>query len=159
MTDTVIIRPIGRIQTPYDKIPDTPVQSLFSEKEGIITVDDAYEGGLEGIEAFSHLILITYLHKAPTEMLKETPMVDGGDAHGIFATRHMCRPNKIGFSIVRLINRNKTELIVSGADLLNGTPVLDIKPYIPVFDAAENASCGWLTQQHIENIKTKSQKL
>lgn len=150
------LTPIGILHTPYTDIHDMPVQSAGCRTRSIIRLNPELIAGLQGVESFSHLILITYLHRAEEERLVESPMVDGGEPHGIFATRHMCRPNRIGFSVVRLLSVRENNLFVEGADFLNETPVLDIKPYIPAFDSVPSASSGWLSSAHIENIIRKN---
>ncbi|MCK9312706.1 MAG: tRNA (N6-threonylcarbamoyladenosine(37)-N6)-methyltransferase TrmO [Methanocorpusculum sp.] len=159
MSEKFILEQIGVMHSPYTDPMQTPVQSVFTKGRGTIELFPAFADGLDQIASFSHLILITRLHKAPLEMLVETPMVDGGMPHGIFATRHMCRPNRIGFSIVKLLAHVDNRLLIEGVDLLDGTPVLDIKPYIPAFDSVPDASSGWLSIQHLENIRRKSQSL
>ena len=134
----------------------TPVQSIFSKGRGTIEIFPEFAEGLFEIENFSHLILLTRMNKAANEQLLEKPMVDGGKEHGIFATRHFNRPNMIGFSIVRLLSKRGNLLLVEGIDLLDETPVIDIKPYIPAFDSIQEASNGWLSEQHLENIRKKS---
>lgn len=155
----VTFSPVGILSSPYTDMQNMPVQSAGSRGRATINLYDDFTAGLQGLEGFSHLILLTYLHKAPAEMLTETPMVDGGEPHGIFATRHMCRPNKIGLSVVRLIAVQGNHVLIEGLDLINETPVLDIKPYIPAFDAVPDASSGWLSAQHIENILTRNNRL
>ncbi|MCZ0860969.1 tRNA (N6-threonylcarbamoyladenosine(37)-N6)-methyltransferase TrmO [Methanocorpusculum sp. MG] len=159
MEDTFTINAIGRLRTPYTDMMQTPVQSLCSTGRGTIEVKPEYACGLDQIETFTHLMLLVRLDRAPAELLAEKPMVDGGASHGIFATRHMSRPNKIGFSVVRLLARKENLLLIEGIDLLDGTPVLDIKPYIPAFDAVPDASSGWLTREHLANIAAKSKNL
>lgn len=159
MSEKFTVEQIGVIHSSYTDLMQTPIQSGFSKGQGTIELFPEFAEGLDQIGSFSHLILITRLHKAPSEMLVETPMVDGGMAHGIFATRHMCRPNRIGLSIVKLLSAADNRLVIEGADLLDGTPVLDIKPYIPAFDAVLEASSGWLSSQHLDNIRKKSQSL
>ncbi len=159
MSEKFTLEQIGVLHSSYTDPMQTPVQSVFTKGRGIIELFPAFTDGLDQIALFSHLILITRLHKAPSEMLVEKPMVDGGMSHGIFATRHMCRPNRIGFSIVKLLTVADNRLVVEGVDLLDGTPVLDIKPYIPAFDSVPDASSGWLSSQHLENIRRKSQSL
>lgn len=159
MEDTFTINAIGRLRTPYTDMMQTPVQSLCSVGRGTIEVKPEYACGLDQIETFTHLMLLVRLDRAPAELLAEKPMVDGGASHGIFATRHMSRPNKIGFSVVRLLARKENLLLIEGIDLLDGTPVLDIKPYIPAFDAVPDASSGWLTREHLANIAAKSKNL
>lgn len=159
MSESWQITQIGTVRSPYRDPGTTPVQSTFSKGQGTLELLPEFTPGLSGIDTFTHLILLTRMHQAPAEQLSETPMVDGGESHGIFATRHMSRPNRIGLSIVRLLARKENILIIEGLDLLDGTPVLDIKPYIPAFDSIPEASSGWLTAQHIQNIKTRSQTL
>jgi len=159
MSEKFTLAQVGVLHSPYTDPMQTPIQSVFAKSRGTIEIFPEFAKGLDQIESFSHLILITRLHKAPSEMLVETPMVDGGVSHGIFATRHMCRPNRIGFSIVKLLSVTENNLVVEGLDLLDGTPVLDVKPYIPEFDAVLDASSGWLSSQHLENIRKKSQSL
>ncbi|MCQ2355957.1 MAG: tRNA (N6-threonylcarbamoyladenosine(37)-N6)-methyltransferase TrmO [Methanocorpusculum sp.] len=119
-----------------------PVQSLCSAGCGTVEVKPEYTCGLNQIETFSHLMLFVRLDRAQAELLAKKPMVDGGASHGIFATRHMSRPNKIGFSVVRLLARKDNMLLIEGVDLLDQTPVLGINPYIPAFDAVPDASSG-----------------
>lgn len=134
---------IGRIHTPHKTKPDCPIQPLYaSGVEGRIEVFAPYAEGLKDIELFSHLYLLYRFDRAdgirfvrPT-FLDDTP-------HGIYASRHPCRPNGIGLSIVRLLRREGDVLIVDGADMLDATPLLDIKPYIAKFDAFPEASEGW----------------
>ena len=159
MSETFTLDQIGVLHSAYTDPMQTPIQSGFSKGQGTIELFPEFADGLDQIGSFSHLILITRLHKAPSEMLVETPMVDGGMPHGIFATRHMCRPNRIGFSVVKLLSLKDNLLAIEGADLLDGTPVLDIKPYIPAFDSVPDASSGWLNSQHLDNIRAKSQSL
>ncbi|MDE2519018.1 MAG: tRNA (N6-threonylcarbamoyladenosine(37)-N6)-methyltransferase TrmO [Methanocorpusculum sp.] len=159
MEDTFTINAIGRLITPSSYMMQTPLHSLCSVGRGTIEVKPEYACGLDQIETFTHLMLLVRLDRAPAELLAEKPMVDGGASHGIFATRHMSRPNKIGFSVVRLLARKDNLLLIEGIDLLDGTPVLDIKPYIPAFDAVPDASSGWLTREHLANIAAKSKNL
>ena len=159
MEETYTIRAIGKLRTPYTDMMQTPVQSQCSVGRGTIEVNPEYAEGLDQIDTFSHLMLFVRLDRAPAELLAEKPMVDGGASHGIFATRHMSRPNKIGFSVVRLLARRDNMLLIEGVDFLDGTPVLDISPNIPAFDAVPGASSGWLTDQHLANIAEKSKNL
>lgn len=159
MRELFTVQAVGRLRSPYADITATPVQSLCSTGRGTVEVFPEFSAGLDQIETFSHLMLFVVFNKASAEMLAEKPMVDGGDSHGIFATRHMSRPNKIGVSVVRLLARKDNLLLVSGVDLVNDTPVLDIKPYIPVFDSVPDASSGWLTETHLANISAMSRML
>lgn len=158
MNNSFTVKAIGCLNTPYTDPMQMPVQSLCSAGRGTVEVFPEFSCGLDRIETFSHLMLFVLLNKAPAELLSEKPMVDGGESHGIFATRHFSRPNKIGFSVVRLLARKDNLLFIEGVDLLDKTPVLDIKPYIPAFDAVADASSGWLTAEHLTNIAAKSKK-
>jgi tRNA-Thr(GGU) m(6)t(6)A37 methyltransferase TsaA len=106
-----------------------------------------FEEGLEGIEGFSHLILICYLHQTPPNPdLLVKPFLDD-HTHGVFATRFPHRPNPIGLSVVRLLKREGRRLSVQGLDVLDGTPVLDIKPYVPDFDVFRADRVGWYSKR------------
>ncbi len=137
------MKPIGVIHTPFNEKSETPIQFSRSNTLGEIEIHPEYADGLDGIEGLSHLILIYVFHAAlnSTE-LKVKPFLDN-ETHGIFATRYYTRPNPIGFSVVRLIQRNGLRLEVQSVDMLNGTPLLDIKPYVPEFDVCEVDKLGW----------------
>jgi tRNA-Thr(GGU) m(6)t(6)A37 methyltransferase TsaA len=103
-----------------------------------------YEAGLEHLDGFSHVILLYHFHRSePGYDLTVTPFLDS-EPKGLFATRYPRRPNQIGLSVVRLIRRVALVLEVAGIDVLDGTPLLDIKPYVPAFDAVPDAAVGWL---------------
>jgi tRNA-Thr(GGU) m(6)t(6)A37 methyltransferase TsaA len=137
------IKPIGLIRSPYTNAEETPIQSAFSEGRGEIEVFPEYEAGLKDIEGFSHLILLYYFHKAKGYSLSVKPFLDDRPK-GLFATRHPARPNPIGLSVVRLLERRGNVLQIAEVDLLDGTPLLDIKPYVPQFDERKGATAGWL---------------
>jgi len=137
------IKPIGIIYTPYKEVKGIPCQAYKSQKQGRVKVYKQFAEGLDDIEGFSHIILVYYLHKASGYKLKAKPFLDG-IPHGIFAIRGPYRPNHIGISTVRLLKRRGRELIVKGMDMVNGTPLLDIKPYVPTFDQRSNVKIGWL---------------
>jgi tRNA-Thr(GGU) m(6)t(6)A37 methyltransferase TsaA len=139
----MIIEPIGIIQTPYETKDECPIQPLYaSDTIGRVEVFENYAAGLKDVETFSHLYLLYQFDRAGEMELIRPPFLDD-EPHGIFAMRHPCRPNGIGMSIVRLIKREKNILVVEGIDVLNRTPLLDIKPYIPRFDRIETATEGW----------------
>ena len=135
----ITIKPIGIIHTPFDRKETCPIQSVYSEKtRGTIEVFSKHAPGLKDIDAFSHIYLFYYFDRAgDIEYVRSTFLDD--EPHGIYASRHPCRPNGIGMSIVKLIKRRKNRLEVEGIDVLNQTPLLDIKPYIPKFDSREEA--------------------
>ncbi len=138
----IVLTSIGLIHTPF-RIPDeTPIQSSRSNTEGWIEVFPEFSQGLQGVEDFSHLYLIYHLHQAEQVRLLVEPFLDDRQ-HGIFATRHPFRPNHIGISIVQLISRQDNRLNIAGADMLDQTPLLDIKPYVPDFDERVKVRAGW----------------
>lgn len=152
----IFFMPIGIVSSPL-KIPGTPpIQSTFSQVEGTIEILPEYREGLLGIEGFSHLIILSYFHCAAHRALIEKPLIDGEEQHGIFTTRHFNRPNPIGISSVELVKATRGTLYVRGIDLLDRTPVLDIKPYIPAFDSIPDAATGWVTAEHIDRIRVIS---
>jgi len=138
------VRPIGVIRSPYATKEECPIQPVYSrESEGTVEVFDEFACGLKDVEMFSHVHLLYGFDQAgPVELVRPTFLDDA--PHGVFASRHPCRPNGIGMSIVRLERRDGNLLVVSGIDVLDGTPLLDIKPYIPRFDVIDGASEGWL---------------
>lgn len=139
----MIIEPIGVIHTPFEKKEDCPIQPLYaSGAEGRVEVFEEFAPGLKDIEGFSHIYLIYQFDRAgDVELVRPTFLDDV--PHGIFASRHPCRPSGIGMSIVRLKKREDNILTVEGIDVLDKTPLLDIKPYLPKFDYIENATEGW----------------
>jgi tRNA-Thr(GGU) m(6)t(6)A37 methyltransferase TsaA len=149
-------RAIGIARTPFADPAATPIQAAFSTARGTVEVSPELRDGLAALAEFSHIILIYRFHRAAGEELSERPLIDGAEAHGIFATRHFNRPNLLGISVVRLIGIDGTTLTLEGLDLLDGTPVLDIKPYIPEFDCIPDATSGWVTPQHVGRIRDQS---
>jgi tRNA-Thr(GGU) m(6)t(6)A37 methyltransferase TsaA len=149
-------RAIGVARTPFTDPAATPIQAAFSTVRGTVEVYPGFRDGLSALAGFSHLILIYRFHRAAGEEIAERPLIDGAEPHGIFATRHFNRPNMLGISVVRLAGIDGGTLAVEGIDLLDGTPILDIKPYIPAFDCIGDASSGWVTPQHVEQIKKQS---
>lgn len=138
-----LFTPIGIIHTPIKSKEDAPIQSSRSEIPGTIEVFSQFLEGLEGIEDFSHIYILYEFHLSETKMsLKVRPFLDDHD-HGIFATRYPRRPNPIGLSVVKLTRRQENKLSFIGADMLDGTPLLDIKPYIPEFDVFQVEKTGW----------------
>ncbi len=106
----------------------------------------AYAAGPRDLEGFEYVILLTYMHQATSEPLEVVPFLDSV-AHGVFATRSPIRPNRIGLSVVRLIAIQGSTLRFEGTDMLDGTPVLDIKPYVPAFDARQTDRIGWFASK------------
>jgi tRNA (adenine37-N6)-methyltransferase len=135
--------PIGVIRSPYHAKDECPIQPVYaSEAEGRVEVFPEYAAGLKDLETFTHIYLLYAFDRAgDVELVRPTFLDDA--PHGVFASRHPCRPNGIGLSIVRLLEQHENVLVVSGIDVLDGTPLLDIKPYMPRFDVVESASNGW----------------
>ena len=138
------ITQIGTIYSPYKSKEECPIQgSVKPDGKGKVEIFSEYEEALETIETFSHIILFYIFDKAGEIKLSRPTFLDD-KPHGIFASRHPSRPNGIGLSIVKLDKRRKNILDVSGIDILDNTPLIDIKPYIPKFDYFENAGNGWI---------------
>jgi tRNA-Thr(GGU) m(6)t(6)A37 methyltransferase TsaA len=143
------MRPIGVIHSPFTDKDLTPIQSTRSQAVGKVEVFSEFAEGLRGLEDFSHIILIYAFHQANGFTLQVKPFLDD-QLHGLFATRYPCRPNPIGLSIVRLVSRRKNILDIEGVDMLDGTPVLDIKPYVPDFDVHTEVKTGWYAHRSKE---------
>jgi tRNA-Thr(GGU) m(6)t(6)A37 methyltransferase TsaA len=143
MTDKVSFRVIGTIRTPYRDIEGMPIQPAGAVGiPGRIELDDELTEGLADLDAFSHLILIYHLHLTADMRLTVVPFLDD-QPHGVFATRAPVRPNPIGLSVVRLVAIEGATLDVLDVDMVDGTPLLDIKPYVPAFDAPDAGRIGW----------------
>jgi tRNA-Thr(GGU) m(6)t(6)A37 methyltransferase TsaA len=137
-----LMHPIGVIHTPFLDKASTPIQSIRSTARGSVEVDPAYAEGLQDLEGFSHIILLYVFHQSAAFSLRVKPFLDD-QLRGLFATRYPARPNPIGLSVVRLLTRTGNSLEIEGVDTLDGTPLLDIKPYVPEFDVRTNTSTGW----------------
>jgi len=137
------VKPIGIIHSPFKTKEESPYQSIASNSIGRIEIFEEYEEGLDGIEGFSHIILIFRFHKSEGYSLKvKTPYDE--NVKGVFATRSPRRPNQLGLSIVRLLIREKNTLFVEGIDAIDGTPLIDIKPYVPSLEPKTGVKIGWL---------------
>jgi tRNA (adenine37-N6)-methyltransferase len=137
------MKPIGVIHTPFQEKAETPIQFARSSASGEIEIFPEYGQGLQSIDGLSHLILLYVFHQAlDCKDLLVKPFLDE-KLHGVFATRFYCRPNPIGFSVARLVERKGLKLQVEWVDMLDGTPLLDIKPYVPEFDVHSVEKLGW----------------
>ena len=143
---------IGVIHSGFTDKSSTPIQSIFSKEKGTVELFREYAGGLKDIEGFSHLYLIYHFDRAEKHCLTQKPFLDGARERGIFATRHFNRPNYIGLSLVELLNVNDNLIEIGGVDILDGTFLLDIKPYVRQFDIRENVRSGWFDDRHIEDM-------
>ena len=139
-------RPIGVIHSPFTDIEGMPIQPTgASEIRGAVKVFPEFAEGLKDLDGFSHIILLYHFHCVPGVKLIVTPFMDS-QPHGVFATRAPKRPNPIGLSIVRLLGIEQNTLHIENVDILDGTPLLDIKPYVPEFDQPQADRVGWLEQ-------------
>jgi tRNA (adenine37-N6)-methyltransferase len=146
MKEEIIYRPIGIIHTQYLEKEQAPIQGCFApNSRGLVEVYPEYSEGLKDIEGFSHLILIYHFHQAGPCQLIAKPFLDK-EKKGIFSIRYFTRPNPIGISIVKLLEVNGCRLDIGEVDMLDGTPLLDIKPYVPQFDIKESTRDGWYKQ-------------
>jgi len=140
----ICYNPIGTIRTPWTDIAGMPIQPSGARGvTGTVTVFDEFADGLQDIEGFTRVILIYAFHRCTSYDLITRPFLDT-TPRGVFATRSPKRPNQIGFSCVRFAGRDGSTLTVEDVDMIDGTPLLDIKPYVPAFDAYPDAACGWL---------------
>lgn len=149
----ITINPIGIIHTPFKDINGMPIQPLAAKGvKGYIELLPEYLEGLTDIEGFSHITLLYYFHKIKGYTLTVKPFMDTKE-HGIFATKSPKRPNAIGCSTVKLIGVESNILHIEMVDMLNNTPLIDIKPFFSKFDNRLKTKSGWLDNQ--ENILIK----
>jgi tRNA-Thr(GGU) m(6)t(6)A37 methyltransferase TsaA len=142
---SVCYEPIGVIRTDYSSLDDLPKQAADAEDAaGRVELRDEYATGVTDLDGFSHLILLYHLHQTTEPPSLLTKPFGEDIERGLFATRTPRRPNPIGFSVVRLDEATGTTLMIAGVDMLDETPVLDIKPFIPAIDAREECRIGWL---------------
>jgi tRNA-Thr(GGU) m(6)t(6)A37 methyltransferase TsaA len=146
--------PIGVIHTPFKDLDSMPIQpACETSAAGEVEIYPPYVDGLKDLDGFSYIVLLYHLHAVKRVSLQVTPFLDD-QPHGLFATRAPTRPNPIGLSVVRLTGIKGNMLSVDDVDILDGTPLLDIKPYIPEFDHHPDAKIGWLEKAR-DKIKTK----
>ena len=137
-------------RSPHQVTKGTPIQGVFAdEAEGIVELNPKYADGLKDLDGFSHAILIYYFHKSDSERPIGTPYLEN-EPHGIFAIRGPHRPNHIGLSVVRVVSVKENRLLFKEVDILDGAPVLDIKPYVRQFDCREDTVSGWI-EKHFED--------
>jgi tRNA-Thr(GGU) m(6)t(6)A37 methyltransferase TsaA len=147
--------PIGIIHSPFQSVVGTPIQAAGAQgAAGAIELEPTYSAGLHDIETFSHIMLIYHLHASNGYSLQVTPFLDD-QAHGIFATRSPSRPNPIGLSTVRLVGVSGHTLFIEDVDVVDGTPLLDIKPYVPAFDERNAERIGWY-EKRLHNVAMRA---
>ncbi|MCK4662851.1 MAG: tRNA (N6-threonylcarbamoyladenosine(37)-N6)-methyltransferase TrmO [Bacteroidales bacterium] len=144
--DKITFFPIGTIYTPFEKKDNMPIQPNSAKNiKGKIVVNEEFSNGLKDLDGFSHIILIYNFHLSNEYSLNVIPFLDT-EPRGLFSTRAPKRPNQIGMSIVKLDKIENNILFVSDIDVINKTPLLDIKPYVPDFDAPKNTKTGWYSK-------------
>jgi tRNA-Thr(GGU) m(6)t(6)A37 methyltransferase TsaA len=139
----ITYQPIGIVHSSFSKPEGTPIQPIVAKNtEAVIEIFPEFSEGLKDLEEFSHIYILFHLHLAEKKELTVIPFLDT-IPHGVFATRSPGRPNAIGISVVCLDKIEANKLYVKNIDILDGSPVLDIKPYIPLFDVFETSKNGW----------------
>jgi tRNA-Thr(GGU) m(6)t(6)A37 methyltransferase TsaA len=153
MKHEILYTPIGIIHSPFKEVKGTPIQPAGARGiDGNVEVFPEYARGLKDLEGFSHIILLYHFHLAGKPSMIVTPFMDN-IPRGVFATRSPNRPNAIGISVVRLIKIEKNILIIQDIDIVDGTPLLDIKPHVPDFDIREVLKIGWL-ENNIQKLNS-----
>jgi tRNA-Thr(GGU) m(6)t(6)A37 methyltransferase TsaA len=146
----IVIRPIGLIHTPHKEPSGTPIQGKFSQNIiGTAEIFPKYQDGLKDIDGFSHVYLIYHFDRAKEEKLVGRPYLED-EEHGIFAIRSPARPNHIGISIVKIEKVEGNLISFSEVDILDQTPLIDIKPYVSYFDSREQVKNGWVEKHFSE---------
>ena len=150
------IEPIGTISTPYTSLEAMPIQPKGA-KETIakLILEPEYAEGLKDLEGFSHIYLVYYFHKAVRSELSVIPFMDTQE-RGVFSTRSPLRPSHIGLSLTSLVSINDNIVTIRGIDVLDGTPLLDIKPYIPQFENTDDVKTGWMNKDNEDVEQTRS---
>lgn len=146
MEEDICYRPIGKLHSPHKSAKGTPIQPSSAEGvEGRVEIFPDYRDGLEDLGGFSHVTLIYHFHLAGESTLIAKPYMDK-EYHGVFATRSPARPNPVGISTMRLKKIEEGVLYLEDVDVLDGTPVLDVKPHVVEFDQPDDTSIGWLEE-------------
>ncbi|MEA1949748.1 MAG: tRNA (N6-threonylcarbamoyladenosine(37)-N6)-methyltransferase TrmO [Planctomycetota bacterium] len=154
--DQMTVQSIGTIHSPYKEAKGIPIQGTFDDKiEAWIELKDGYADGLKDLDGFSHAILIYYFHRSQREEIEGRPFLEQ-EKHGIFAIRSPHRPNHIGLSVVKIKSIQDNRMYFTEVDVLDGTPLLDIKPYVKYFDSRDNTISGWL-DKHFADGKIPDQ--
>jgi tRNA-Thr(GGU) m(6)t(6)A37 methyltransferase TsaA len=148
----IIYHPIGVIHSEHHEQENTPIQGIFNPSVGYVELFPEFSEGLRDIESFTYLYLLYYFDRATDVSLLQKPFLDGEKERGIFAIRHFNRPNPLGLSIVKLRKVMGNILEVEGVDVLDGTPLIDIKPYVRQFDHRDEVKSGWVDSQHLDDI-------
>ena len=154
-TKAIIYKPIGVIHSPFRDQEGMPIQSAGAQgTPGWIEINNDYTEGLRNLEGFSHIILLYHFHLSNGYDLELIPFLDNAK-RGLFATRAPRRPNPIGLSVVRLVGIEGKTIKIENIDIVDGTPLLDIKPYVPAFDIVADATSGWVQgkEERVRHIR------
>jgi tRNA-Thr(GGU) m(6)t(6)A37 methyltransferase TsaA len=156
--EPVVFRPIGVIHSEHRELGRTPIQPVCAPgSAGTVEVFAEFAEGLDDIDGFSHIYLLYAFHRAREAPLKVVPYLDDVP-RGVFATRSPERPNPLGLSLVRLVERRGAALLVEDLDVLDGTPLLDIKPYVARFDTREDSRGGWTDAVDEETFRSRGRR-
>jgi tRNA-Thr(GGU) m(6)t(6)A37 methyltransferase TsaA len=146
MHHSISLQPIGVIESPFRDPAGTPIQpSRARGAQGKVRVDPSFQAGLRDLEGFERIWLIYWFHRAPEFSLLVTPFLDSHE-RGVFATRAPARPFPVGISVVRLVSVHEGILEIDDVDIIDGTPLLDVKPYVPEFDCYPESRAGWFDE-------------
>lgn len=156
---SITISPIGVIHSIFNDATTGGRQPSIDGREGKIILNEEFCEGLDGLDSFSHIIALYYFHRQVEVHLKAKPCFDPSHVHGIFASRYPTRPNHIGISIWSLKEIRNNILYCNDIDVLDGTPLLDIKPYVKQFDHRSNTKCGWYDKIDWNNIQKKVKRI
>ena len=155
-SEEIIYKSIGIIHSPFKDIKGMPIQTAGAKSiKGTIELNPKYAAGLKDLEGFSHIILLYHFHLSSSYSLTVKPFLDKA-MHGVFATRAPRRPNPIGLSVVKLLGIEGRTLHIEEVDIVDGTPLLDIKPYVPEFDVKRAKRIGWLSKTVDRVYETKA---
>jgi tRNA-Thr(GGU) m(6)t(6)A37 methyltransferase TsaA len=152
--EPIVYQPIGIIRSPFEKLEGIPIQPAGAQGvRGFIDLDPELAEGLQDLEGFSHIVLIYHMHLAAGPSLSVKPFLDD-ESRGVFATRAPSRPNPIGLSVVLLEKIEGNRLHIDNVDIVDRTPLLDIKPFVPEFDPTADVRIGWLRGK-VEGARSK----
>jgi tRNA-Thr(GGU) m(6)t(6)A37 methyltransferase TsaA len=158
MPDPIPFRPVGTIRSPFTDPAGMPIQPAGAAGiPGRVELDPDLREGLKALDGFSHIYLLYVFHRAEGYVLQVKPFLDDA-LRGIFATRAPRRPNAIGLSVVRLVRVEGAVLHIEDVDILDGTPLLDIKPYVPAFDSRAPERTGWLENRAAKAAAARSDR-
>ena len=152
---SIIISPIGIIKSKYKDASTGGRQPSIDGQEGTIIINEEFCEGLCGLNTFSHIIALYHFHEQEKVQMKAKPCFDPTIEHGIFASRYPTRPNHIGISIWSIKAISENTIFCHDIDVLDGTPLLDIKPYVKQFDHQENPRCGWYDSIDWDAVESK----